>query len=192
MGREPQSVPISGRAELPEGARAVCRVEANKPLESVEVRDAAEQTDLTAEVSADHPKQFRFSIEPAEGDRVFLIVMHDVDGVENRDPFRLPLSVVPDEPPEASVQLRGIGTAVTPQATIPLAGRLRDDYGLEEVWFEYQIDDGPTQRRPLRTQPEGLGDLPMTEHFDLSEADPETPWTSSPPRNCGRCWKGGS
>jgi hypothetical protein len=48
MRREPQSVPVSGRAELPEGAAAVCRIEANKPLKSVGIRDAAEQIDVPA------------------------------------------------------------------------------------------------------------------------------------------------
>lgn len=174
MQRESRSIPISGRAELPEGARAVCRVEANKPLASLEVRDSAEQIDLPTERPEDEPQQFSFAIDAATADRVFMITMHDADGVENRDPFRLPLSVLRDEAPEMSVQLRGIGSAVTPQATIPLAGRASDDYALEEVWFEYQIDDEEVERRLLRIQPEGLDELPMTERFDLAEADPET------------------
>jgi hypothetical protein len=174
MRREPRSIPVSGRAEIPEGARAVCQVEANKPLASVEVRDSVEQSDLATTVSKDKPAQFSFPLQAATVDRTLLITMHDADGVENRDPFRLPLSVLPDEAPELSVQLRGIGSAVTPQATIPLAGRVSDDYGLEEVWFDYQIDDGETERRPLRTQPDGMDELPMTERFDLTEADPQT------------------
>jgi len=174
LERKPRSIPVSGRAELPEGASAVCRIEANKPLKSVEVRDSAEQTDLPAEVSSNEPRQFSFPIGAAVADRVFTIRMHDADGVDNREPFRLLLSVAPDEPPEASVQLRGIGTAVTPQATIPFAGRIRDDYALVEAWFEYEIGEAASERRPLRTQPDGLSELPMTERFDLSEADPKT------------------
>jgi hypothetical protein len=174
MRREPQSVPVSGRAELPEGAAAVCRIEANKPLKSVVIRDAAEQIEVPASVSEQSPKQFSFTIDRAAEDRVFMISMLDADGVQNRDPFRLPLSVITDEPPELTVQLRGISTAVTPQATIPMAGKVRDDYGVEEVWFEYQIDEADGEKRPLRTQPEGLPELSLSEHFDLAEADPET------------------
>ncbi|HEX6963471.1 MAG TPA: hypothetical protein VF175_16510 [Lacipirellula sp.] len=174
MRREPRSIPISGRAELPEGARAVCRIEANKPLKSVEVRDSSEQVDLAAKVAAEDPHLFSFAIDTATMDRAFLITMHDADGVQNRDPFRLPLSVLPDEPPELSVQLRGIGSAITPQATLPLAGKVEDDYGVEEIWFEYQIDESSAERRSLLVQPEGLPEMPMTEHFDLAEADPET------------------
>jgi hypothetical protein len=174
MREEPASIPVSGRAELPAGASAVCRVEANKPLKSVAIRDAAEQVDVPAVVSPETPNEFSFSIENAAADRVFMITMLDADGVENRDPFRLPLYVVADEAPEVTVQLRGISSAVTPQATIPLAGKVSDDYGVEEVWFEYQVDESEKEKRPLRGQPEDVSELSLTERFDLAEADPET------------------
>ncbi|QDT73838.1 DUF4175 domain-containing protein [Lacipirellula limnantheis] len=174
MRREPRSIPVSGRAELPEGAAAVCRIEANKPLTAATVRDSVEQSDLPATIDAQSRDTFSFEIPAAARDRVFAISLRDADGVENRDPFRLPLSVTPDQTPEASVQLRGIGAAITPQARIPLAGSVTDDYGLEEAWFDYAIDDAPSSRRPLRTQPDGATNLAMTESFDLAESDPAT------------------
>jgi hypothetical protein len=175
MGREPRLLPVaSGRGELPEGAKAICRAESNKPLAKVTVHDAGEQVDLPVTVSAEHPTEFSFDIGAVTGDRTLMITMHDADGVENRDPFRLAVSALPDQAPEVNVQLRGIGVAVTPQARIPLAGRLLDDYGLTEAWFGYTIDDQPPQRRPLRTQPSGVVNLRMTEPFDLAEPDPET------------------
>lgn len=175
MQRPPRVLPVaSGRAELPEGSSAVCRAAANKPLVSVTVHDPAEQVDLPATVSKENPAEFTFDLGRIKGDRVLMLTMHDADGVENHDPFRLAVSSLPDQPPEVNVQLRGIGSAVTPQARIPFAGRLIDDYALEESWFEYEIDDADPQRRPLRTQPDGLANLRMTEPFDLAEADPAT------------------
>ncbi len=174
IDREPRTIAVSGRAELPEGASAVCRIEANKPLESVRVQDPAEQTDVPATVTPGRPQEFTFGIASSSADRVFLITLHDADGVENREPFRLPVAVVPDLVPEIAVQLRGIGTAVTPQARIPLAGKLTDDYALIEAWFEYEVDQAPAERRPLAAQPDGLTQLRMTEAFDLSDADPQT------------------
>lgn len=174
MEREPRSIPVSGRAELPEGAKAVCRIRANKPLVTATVRDSTAQTDLATTIDPQNAKEFSFEIPAAASDQVFAISLRDADGVENRDPFRLPLSVIPDQIPEASVQLRGIGSAVTPQARIMLAGNVSDDYGLEEAWFEYMVNDGAASRRPLRTQPDGLTNLALTESFDLAEADPQT------------------
>lgn len=175
LQRETRLLPVSsGRADLPEGSSAVCRAESNKPLVDVRVHDPADQIDLPVRVSATNAAQFEFDLGKVAGDRTLLITMHDVDGVENRDPFRLSVSAVPDLPPEVNVQLRGIGTAVTPQARIPLVGRLVDDYALDEAWFEYEVDGAAAARRPLATQPAGLPNAPMTEAFDLSEADPAT------------------
>lgn len=174
MEREPRSIPVSGRAELPEGAKAVCRIQANKPLVSATVRDSTAQTDLATTIDAENAKEFSFEIPAASSDQVFAISLRDADGVENRDPFRLPLSVLPDQLPEVSVALRGIGSAITPQARIMLAGNVSDDYGLEEAWFEYMVNDGAASRRPLRTQPDGLTNLALTESFDLADADPQT------------------
>jgi hypothetical protein len=175
MQREARLVPVSsGRAELPEGSHAVCRAAANKPLAEVRVHDPAEQVDLPVRISAPDAARFEFDLGRIAGDRALIITMHDADGVENREPFRLAASAVPDAPPEVNVQLRGIGTAVTPQARIPMAGRIVDDYALVEAWFEYDVDGGDSERRLLRTQPEGLARLRMTEPFDLSEADPAT------------------
>ncbi|HYO25635.1 MAG TPA: hypothetical protein VEQ85_11890, partial [Lacipirellulaceae bacterium] len=170
LRREPRLVPVaSGRAELPEGARAVCRAAANKPLASVIVRDPALQADLPVAVERD-ATEFSFDLGAVTGDRVLLITMHDADGVHNREPFRLAVAAVPDAAPEVNVQLRGIGTAITPQARIPLVGRVIDDYELVRAWFEYQVDEAPPEQRPFRAQPESLANLRMTEPFDLAEA----------------------
>jgi hypothetical protein len=175
LKREARLLPVSsGRAELPEGASAVCRAESNKPLLEVRIHDPAEQADIPVRISATNAAQFEFDLGKVAGDRTLLITMHDADGVANRDPFRLSVSAVPDLPPEVNVQLRGIGTAVTPQARIPLAGRLVDDYALAEAWFEYEVDGDAAARRPLGAQPEGLPNVPMTEAFDLAEADAAT------------------
>jgi hypothetical protein len=143
------TVPVaSGRADLPAGSSAVCEATANKALVSVVVHDPVEQVDLPAKIAADNPAEFSFDLCLIQGDRVLLVTMHDADGVTNRDPFRLAISSVPDQLPEVNVQLRGIGTAVTPQARIPLVGRLLDDYELVDASFEYEIDESAPARRP--------------------------------------------
>jgi hypothetical protein len=36
----------------------------------------------------------------------------------------------------------GIGTAVTPDVIIPVAGTVADDYGIQSSWFDVQLDEG--------------------------------------------------
>ncbi|HMP07613.1 MAG TPA: hypothetical protein PJ982_14785 [Lacipirellulaceae bacterium] len=175
MQRAPREIAVSsGRIELPIGATAICRAESNKPLRSAKVLEASEQMATTVELDSGDPSAFSFSLSQIAVDRTLLMTMRDVDGVQNREPFRLQVVAVPDEPPEVNVQLRGIGTAVTPQARIPWAGRLSDDYALVDAWFEYGIDESPPHARMLRAQPTGLASVRLTEAFDLTDSDPAT------------------
>ncbi|MCG8451251.1 MAG: hypothetical protein MI725_16920 [Pirellulales bacterium] len=171
MRRPAQSRPFSGRVELPEGSRAICRVETNKPLREATVHEPAEQHDLPVDISKKDARHFSFSIDVGPEDRILLITMLDHDGVENREPYRVVLSAVPDEPPEVSVQVRGIGSAVTPQAVIPFVGRITDQYGVEEVWFEYQVDQNPPGRRIPPAQPGGRLEFTQLEPLDLVETE---------------------
>jgi len=174
MQRSPQSIPVSGRVELPEGTTVQCRVAANKPLEQISLLDPESQQELNTTTSIDSPKQFSFDLDVGSHDRVLLMTMLDADGVKNREPYRVVVSAVPDLPPEVSVQLRGISSAVTPQATIPFAGQLTDEYGLEEAWFEYQVDKNPPKSRPLASQPQGRRQLAEINPFDLAESQEDS------------------
>ena len=65
-----------------------------------------------------------------------------------------------DLAPQVDVLLKGIGTAITPQARIPLVGEIVDDYGVNRSWFDIsakeskldqQIDFAPTERGRVET-----------------------------------------
>lgn len=174
LQRTPQTIPVSGRVELPEGTQAICRLESNKPLRSVRVHDPASQQDLKATIEASNDREFNLSIQVNQDDRVLLVTMLDADGVENREPYRVVISPVLDQPPEVSVQLRGIGSAITPQAKIPFVGSVTDEYGLTTAWYEYQIDKSAPEQRPLQTQPNGRLELRDLGEFDLAITDSAT------------------
>ena len=135
------------------------RISANKALEQITLHDLESQQELPTTALSYAPEQFSFDLKVGSQDRVLSIMMLDTDGVRNREPYRVVVSVIPDLPPEVSVQLRGISSAVTPQASIPIFGKISDEYGLEEAWFEYQIDKNPPETRPLATQPQGRRQL---------------------------------
>jgi hypothetical protein len=56
------------------------------------------------------------------------VVPEDRDGISAQVPYRYFLGVVADEKPEVEMKLKGIGSAVTPDARIPLVGAAKDDY----------------------------------------------------------------
>jgi hypothetical protein len=95
--------------------------------------------------------------------------LHDDDDVMSASPETLRVQGIPDVPPVIIAQMTGVGNAVTRLARIPVAGRIRDDYGLKSAGFEFLVDDESTWRpRPFRQVP-GVN---ATE-FDLQRSDDE-------------------
>ena len=165
----PQTLPFNGRVEVPEGAVSICLIEVNKPLKEVHVYDSAAKEQLPAELSPENSKQFTIPLGVAEVDRVLLVDVRDSDGVTNREPYRLMVSVAADEIPEVHVQLRGIGSAVTPQAVIPLDGTISDDHDVKAAWIEGHADKLEPLRQDLAPsaysgrEKVALGSLDLTE-----------------------------
>ena len=113
----------------------------------------------------------RWEYGTLSADDVLLVDVTDADGVACREPYRVSISAVPDEVPQVAVRLAGIGTAVTPEATIPVVGKVTDDYGLDDVWIEYQVENGPEGERQLAEQPNGRQTLKELGDFDLRGSD---------------------
>ena len=174
LNRQPSVIEAVGRASVPEGTRVVCTASCNKPLAAATVRDAGLQEDMPTMLSESNPMQFQFDLGDVREDRLLLISMRDRDGIETREPYRMVLAAIPDQAPDVSVQLRGIGSAVTPQAVIPVVGEAVDDYGLTSAWYEYLVDDQAPGRRPLPEFSAGRRTLDEFPSFDLAEADAET------------------
>jgi hypothetical protein len=174
LGWSPQTLPFNGRAEVPYGTNAICQVEANKPLQSIKIYESETQQEITGEIDSQDSRKFTFQIGHASADRVFLVDMQDSDHVGNREPYRLMIAAIPDEVPEVSVQLRGIGSAITQQATIPLVGTIDDDHGVEEAWIEGTVEKREPQRRILPASTYSQRENAELSRFDLAELNPET------------------
>src|SRR4029079_904664 len=107
-------------------------------------------------------------------DDVLLVNVIDTDGVATREPHRVSLSAVRDEVPQVAVRLSGISTAITPDAVLPVVGKITDDYALDRAWFEYQIDSSPAVTRSLTQQSHGQPTLDKFDSFDPRAVDPAT------------------
>jgi len=99
-----------------------------------------------------------FVVAPDSNLRIYL---EDADGILTAEPSRIQISGITDEAPIVETGLRGIGTSITRKASIPVIGRILDDYGLADAEFEFQIDEsGASDVRPFEN--------PLTPHSDGS------------------------
>ena len=127
MNRSPRDIPVAGVMQLPLGTQVTIRARANKDLVRVQIDDqAGDQPPVTSKIDmaagAEGPQAFSFKLPALQADKVLSFTLLDTDGIHSRDPVRLALAAVPDEPPQLAVQLKGIGTAITPLARLPIVG----------------------------------------------------------------------
>jgi hypothetical protein len=146
INRQPRSLPVAGAMSLPQGSRITIRGVANKELVRVQIDAAADDNTASPprfiegkDLTADR-RGFNYKLESLDKDTTLLFTLLDGDGIKNREPIRLGLAAVADQAPQVAAQLDGIGTAVTPQARVGVAGRVTDDYGIGRVWFEHAVD----------------------------------------------------
>jgi len=170
IGRKPLQLSVSGAMQIPQGSRVTVRAaEANKELVQVQVNRIVDERPLPVVILEQHElsddrRGFSLKLDPLEKDTTLLFTLTDTDGIRSRDPVRLVLTPVADQPPQMAVQLDGIGAAITAQARIPVAGQIGDDYGLARTWFEYAID----QQKPSDTVIREFKDRPT--EFKLANA----------------------
>lgn len=172
-GRPPNTMPASGLVQLPQGTNVVVQCEANKdlldvPITMVQGDKATALADVELPPDGDR-RHFSIAVPNLMEDTTLLFELHDADGIRSRDPVRLVLAARPDDVPVVALRLRGVSTAITPQARLPIVGDAHDDYGLSRLWVEYQLEKskgrgkevaaiagGPaTSEQPLHTSTNG-------------------------------------
>ncbi len=143
--REEQSPTTSGSGPLlsSDGRTITARMLIVPPVAAT--TDGAAAEPIATTVATDHTI---LQIPASANLRFFL---HDDDDVMSASPETLRVQGIPDAPPIVVAQMKGVGNAVTRMARIPVAGRIRDDYGLRSAGFEFLVDDESTWRpRPFR------------------------------------------
>jgi hypothetical protein len=174
MKRPPRSLPWTGTMPLARGTRVRLRAQANKDLVRVRIDELREQGGLASR-AIDVPSRsaqrraFEFAVGQVDRDRTFLVSLEDADGIRTREPFRLTIASVADEPPQVAVRLEGIGSAVTPKARLPLVGQITDDYGVGQAWLEYEVDQKKPEKRRLAGAIAGQNEFAVKEAFELGD-----------------------
>jgi hypothetical protein len=169
----PRTVDYTAGMQLPQGTKITVQCRTNKPLMRVELSDPDNATSQTLSLDGSSENQMSFSTNiPALSDHWTLDVnLIDTDNVRSERPYRIHLTGIEDLPPTIDMRLRGIGSSVTPEAIVPVVGKITDDYGLSRVWIEALIND----RTPaeIAFQPSATGEAEASVDFRIERSKAE-------------------
>ncbi|MDR3108108.1 MAG: hypothetical protein LBU65_00265 [Planctomycetaceae bacterium] len=140
-----QSIRPTARTVLPPGCDVTLDAAASKRLRQATLIYSKRENDKVENVENvltlnETGEQFTASLTDLREDTAIELVLEDFDGLKNRQPIRFEIAMQPDIPPAISTRLRGIGAAITPQATLPVEGQVTDDYGVGALRFVYTVD----------------------------------------------------
>jgi hypothetical protein len=173
IARPSRSLHVSGAMQFPEGTKLTVRARASKDLEYVDMHNPHTGERQRLELSGQQERRaFQLPLPPLAADQLLLFTLLDADGAGTREPYRLSLHMTPDDAPQLEVSLAGVGTAITPQAKIPLTGNVRDDYGIQRVWLHYRFAEGAHQSQNAQPQPAGQNEYKLEQILD-SQSLPE-------------------
>ena len=130
--REGSTVRLVGKSTMPLGNVAVRLLRGNEEISGE-----------LAKIDAD-AMGFSVAIPNMREPATIVVVPEDKTGITAQLPYRYFLGVVIDDSPEVEMRLRGIGTAVTAVAKIPIAGKATDDYGINEAKIDINAVNTPT------------------------------------------------
>jgi hypothetical protein len=165
---------------LPVGTKITLTARVTKPLKHVRVEFV--ETGETENVPLnDHldASTFQYSLDALPATTTLQFELLDHDDVASDQPYRLSINALDDEPPQLNLALQGIGTAITPQARLPILGEIRDDYQIKEAWFQL---DRPADSRTHRVtfKPGTSGAVEQTLDLRQQRNDEQLPWELQP------------
>ncbi|QDV82330.1 polyketide synthase [Planctomycetes bacterium TBK1r] len=127
--------PYQAGLRISEGSGVTLEAVSSLPLGDVDVvlESDGQETRVTDLVYADDRQSVRLKLDTFDNPTAIRIVPSDPDGISAQAPFRYFLGAILDEPPSVSLALKGIQSAVTPIARLPLECVAEDDYGVVSV-----------------------------------------------------------
>jgi len=162
--------PYQPGLRLREGSDVELVGQASKALEALDLHVvrgdrvvAPSELQLAAE-----GKQFVLRLDDLREPTTVVVVPVDQEAIAAQTPHRYFLGVVADAPPEMEIRLRGIGSAITPIARLPVAGTVEDDYRLRaaEVTLA-QASGSQPQAASIAVAPDRQGEF--TSELDLRD-----------------------
>lgn len=149
---ESRTIPWTGQARLPQGTEISVRGTANNQLTKVYATGRDFEKPVAIAPTED---QFQYDVAAIEEPIDLEFILCDSNGLVSQQPHRISIDAVKDQPPLIRSRLKGIGTAITPDAQIPFEGTIDDDYGLSKSWVEIEIAETETIQEPVNVNSDG-------------------------------------
>lgn len=158
-GQTDMVVDYQSGLRLREGSDVTLVASSSVPLGNLDVllkSDESTNSDVALEYSQDR-QEVRFTLPAFNAASTISIVPQDTNGISAQAPFRYFLGVVLDEPPELNVEIKGIGTSITPRAKLPVSATAKDDYGVTDLTVSLtpaaaaSVPDSDEQAEPKST-----------------------------------------
>lgn len=140
--------------QLPQGTKVKVEIRANKPLQEIYAYDVNNIEADMVRISPRDGNGFEFVVPSLSNAVNMEFILHDEDGIVAEQPHRLVIGTIEDQVPRVSASLYGIGSSITPDATIPLQGNIKDDYDIAKSWIELRtpVTDPIEQFFELKSQ----------------------------------------
>ena len=148
----PRTIPLTTATQLPRGTRFTLRATSNKVLKRVHLYDSnSEKRSVVVPAGTG----FEIDVDSLGETLALEVSLQDEDNVLSDRPYRIYIVGISDEPPAVSVRLHGIGSAVTQNAIVPVRGKIEDDYGVADAWFDLAVNDGDPHELQVTTERDG-------------------------------------
>jgi hypothetical protein len=172
LGAATRVLPPARVVQVPRGSAVEIACTSTKPLAAATM--VATAVGGGAAGATDEERLATVTAPPADGartvvgriaaldaDRTVIVQFTDVDGLVNREPVTFVVSALADEPPQVSMRLHGVSTAVTPRARVPLVGMISDDHGLAGAAVRLKVGDAAETTLPVARVRAGAAQVDM-------------------------------
>jgi molecular chaperone GrpE (heat shock protein) len=137
--------------QLPEGTQGILVGSSSSKLSSVEYvireSDKSADTELVIQRVTVEGNSFRIPLPTCNGNIVIECLPYDDRGLPGAQVQRYQIGTLFDAIPSLNTRLSGIGTEITPNAYLPIRGKITDDHDLSRSWLEFgSVETGKVEQ----------------------------------------------
>lgn len=166
-----ETLPYQTGLRLPQGSVLELILTSNKPIERCDyvfVKSTESTSGNLQEQTFENEapsESWAIPLGPLDSSILAEFRVWDKDGICSSRVQQFVISSIVDQPPQVDMVLDGIGTAITEVATIPVQGKVKDEYDVREVWIEALYGEGV----PLREDIANVVDGSVAKVIDIKE-----------------------